>query len=79
MGGRATNLVLQYWLYYPTNDSGNTHEGDWEHLNIMIAPREQVITPLDEATLMSVLDGRIAAESVEIRKIEYYFYGDRRR
>jgi hypothetical protein len=28
-------LALQYWLYYVFNDWNNTHEGDWEMLQIM--------------------------------------------
>jgi hypothetical protein len=26
----ANRSVLQYWFFYPFNDFGNTHEGDWE-------------------------------------------------
>ena len=33
-GDSAYTLVLQYWFFYPFNDGANTHEGDWEHLNV---------------------------------------------
>jgi hypothetical protein len=29
-------LVVQYLCFYPFNDSGNNHEGDWEHINVHI-------------------------------------------
>ena len=36
-------LALQYWLYYPFNDWNNTHEGDWEMIQLVFDtddPRE---------------------------------------
>lgn len=36
-------LVLQYWMYYPYNDGGNNHEGDWEHINVVVAPLSSVL------------------------------------
>ena len=36
-------FVLQYWMFYPYNDGGNNHEGDWEHINIVVGlPDENV-------------------------------------
>lgn len=29
-------LGIQYWFYYPYNKFINSHEGDWEHINIHI-------------------------------------------
>ncbi len=29
-------VVIQYWFFYPFNDWGNWHEGDWEHINVLI-------------------------------------------
>ena len=31
----ASQLALQYWLYYPFNDWNNTHEGDWEMIQLV--------------------------------------------
>jgi hypothetical protein len=31
----AGQLALQYWLYYPFNDWNNTHEGDWEMIQLV--------------------------------------------
>jgi hypothetical protein len=28
--------VIQYWFFYPFNDWINNHEGDWEHINVVI-------------------------------------------
>ena len=33
--GEDGRTALQYWLYYVFNDWNNTHEGDWEMLQIM--------------------------------------------
>ena len=31
-------VVIQYWYFYPFNDYLGNHEGDWEHVNVVIAP-----------------------------------------
>ena len=39
----AGQLGLQYWSFYPFNDWNNTHEGDWEMIQLVFdtdAPRE---------------------------------------
>jgi hypothetical protein len=33
--GEHGRLALQYWLYYVFNDWNNTHEGDWEMVQLM--------------------------------------------
>jgi hypothetical protein len=34
-------LGIQYWFYYPFDEWINHHEGDWEHINIVLqGPRE---------------------------------------
>jgi len=35
-GSNFTYYVLQYWFYYPFNDAGNLHEGDWEHVALVL-------------------------------------------
>jgi hypothetical protein len=32
---RPGKLALQYWLFYPFNDFNNTHEGDWEMIQLV--------------------------------------------
>jgi hypothetical protein len=29
-------LVVQYWFFYPFNEWVNHHEGDWEHVNVVL-------------------------------------------
>ncbi len=33
-GPDGYEFILQYWFFYPTNDGGNNHAGDWEHINV---------------------------------------------
>jgi hypothetical protein len=34
---RAEGLLgIQYWFYYPFNEWINKHEGDWEHVNVIL-------------------------------------------
>ena len=33
--GYPDRLALQYWLYYVFNDWNNTHEGDWENIQLL--------------------------------------------
>ena len=33
--GYPGQLALQYWLYYVFNDWNNTHEGDWENIQLV--------------------------------------------
>ena len=28
--------MIQYWFFYPYNDGYNNHEGDWEHINVLL-------------------------------------------
>jgi hypothetical protein len=30
-------LVVQYWFFYPFNEWINHHEGDWEHVNVVLS------------------------------------------
>ncbi len=66
-------LVLQYWLFYPFNDGGNNHIGDWEHINVVVSPRRLVERPLTGEELQAVLAGATDDELV-IRRIDYYFH-----
>jgi hypothetical protein len=55
-------LILQYWFFYPTNDSGMDHEGDWEHINVVVSPRSMVEGGLSESVVSGILDGRITTD-----------------
>lgn len=32
----GTSYLIQYWFFYPFNDYINNHEGDWEHINVIV-------------------------------------------
>ena len=43
----AEKHVIQYWYFYPFNNWVNNHEGDWEHINVIISsddPETAVVT-----------------------------------
>lgn len=67
-------LVLQYWFFYPYNDAGNTHEGDWEHINVVVTPRKQGMDPLTIAVMGQLLEEPAAPDGLVIRRVEYYFH-----
>ncbi len=71
-------FVLQFWFFYPFNDGGNNHEGDWEHVNVLIAPLDRVERPLSAADVRWILDGGGTSDGAPnrlvIRKVDYYFH-----
>ena len=37
----STNeYVIQYWYFYPFNNWVNNHEGDWEHINVVVSSQD---------------------------------------
>ena len=72
-------FAIQYWFFYPFNDGGNNHLGDWEHITVLIAPRGHVTRPLDSAAVRRVLTGEALEASGDsalvIRAVHYYFHG----
>ena len=67
-------LVLQYWFFYPYNDAGNIHEGEWEHINVVVGPRARGKEPLPEALMRDLIEEPITADELIIRRVEYYFH-----
>jgi len=72
-------LVLQYWFFYPWNDGGNDHLGDWEHINVIVAPQAAVTRPQTEEEIRAILAGAHGGASdaespLVIRRIDYYFH-----
>ncbi len=72
------DMILQYWFYYPLNDGGNNHEGDWEHINVVIGLRGRVAEPLSEVDVTALLESKAADSTVDdelvIKRVEYYFH-----
>ena len=72
-------FVLQYYFFYPTNDGGNNHEGDWEHINVMISPQGSVTSLLTADQVGGILGqgagfGEDAGDPLVIKAIDYYFH-----
>lgn len=40
--------VLQYWFFYPFNDWVTDHEGDWEHINVVVTSDDPATAQLVE-------------------------------
>lgn len=67
-------LVLQYWFFYPYNDGGNNHEGDWEHINVIVSPLDRVTAPgLTAVEVTQLLDGTGDSQTV-MKRVDYYFH-----
>jgi len=81
---RRFQLVFQYWFFYPFNDAVNTHEGDWEHINVLVTTRAAALTAsprsaahalLDSATLAAILaPSSTADDSLIIAAVDHYFH-----
>lgn len=69
-------FVIQYWLFYPFNDGGNNHEGDWEHINVRVTTLERKGGLLSAADITRLLDHTNAKilDSLVIQKVDYYFH-----
>jgi len=72
-------FVLQYYFFYPTNDGGNNHEGDWEHINVMISPIGSVTSLLTADQIRGILAqgtlyGEKESDPLVIKSIDYYFH-----
>jgi hypothetical protein len=64
-------LVVQYWFFYPFNEWINHHEGDWEHVNVVLSRRPAAgDRPASASPLGRASDYRAVG-------YEYYFHGFR--
>ncbi|MGV3710384.1 MAG: hypothetical protein ACO1Q7_16240 [Gemmatimonas sp.] len=74
------SLTIQYWFFYPFNDGGNNHEGDWEHLNVTVTTQQKSRsvsaheTWLTAQEVLGVLQGDISVKSLRISQLDYYFH-----
>src|SRR5262249_49238205 len=67
-------LGFQYWFFYPENDGPNVHEGDWEHMNVVVAPRESVTRALTADEMGALLEARVDEDDLVIRRVAWYFH-----
>jgi len=74
----AYELVLQYWFFYPMDDGGNKHEGDWEHINVIVSPRSKVTRGLDPNEITELLNIKPAdldgGDPVVIKRVDHYVH-----
>ena len=73
--------IMQYWFYFPGNDSGNDHEGDWEHINVHITTRARAASGNPtlwfppRGLIDSMLDPAVPiADELVISAVDYYFH-----
>ncbi|NUM67738.1 hypothetical protein HUU39_21125, partial [candidate division KSB1 bacterium] len=67
-------FILQYWFFYPFNDGGNNHEGDWEHINVAVTINGNGLLSAEEIRLILASDSAAADEQLVISRLEYYFH-----
>ncbi len=77
-GERGYEFVLQYYFFYPYNDGGNNHEGDWEHINVRMAPLDGVDRLLTAEEVEGILAEGAAFGGEDnplvIASIDYYLH-----
>ncbi len=42
-------LIVQYWIFYPFNEWVNDHEGDWEHIDLIVSSDDPDSAFIEEA------------------------------
>lgn len=40
--------VVQYWFFYPFNNWVNNHEGDWEHINVVVSSQDPATAQIEK-------------------------------
>jgi hypothetical protein len=75
---RGYELLFQFWFFYPFNDGANKHEGDWEHINVSIAPRSLVTRPLTALDVRAMLARQPSdfggEDPLVIRRVEHFIH-----
>lgn len=68
-------FVMQYFAFYPSNDGGNNHEGDWQPINVVITLRGHERAALRPNEVRRVLSGDSSVvEELVIGRVEYFFH-----
>lgn len=83
-GAPLYEFLIQFWFYYPFNDGGNNHEGDWEHITVSVTSNSRYDHRLDERGLLTEAEVRaildpfapIPLNSLRIRNVAYYFHNN---
>ena len=83
-GSPLYELLIQFWFFYPFNDGGNNHEGDWEHITVSITPHARLDSVsaqrglLTAAEVRAILgdEGMLPLDRLRIRNVAYYFHNN---
>lgn len=68
-------FVMQYYAFYPSNDGGNNHEGDWQPVNVVITMRGHERAALSASEVRRVLTADPSVvEELLIGRVEYFFH-----
>lgn len=70
-------FVIQYWFFYPFNDGANNHEGDWEHVNVVITDGNNPDRLLSKHDIDGILERDrkdIPLNRLVIKRVDYYFH-----
>ena len=81
-GLQRYQLVLQYWFFYPYNNSVNNHEGDWEFISVFVTTTRALRTALPRTNAGAQLTGDDVnhlitdwpLDSTTIGAVEYQFH-----
>ncbi|HEX6068192.1 MAG TPA: hypothetical protein VFZ18_00165 [Longimicrobiaceae bacterium] len=83
-GDPLYELIIQYWFYYPFNDGGNNHEGDWEHISVSITSHARQDPGTSQRGLLTAEEVRALLDpvaptpldSLRLRNVAYYFHNN---
>jgi hypothetical protein len=77
-------FVIQFWFFYPFNDAVNTHEADWEHINVLVTTKERAARAhpatfrnalLSAADIERILSPSYSVDdSLIISAVDYFFH-----
>ncbi|MBI2536472.1 MAG: hypothetical protein HYW06_05815 [Gemmatimonadetes bacterium] len=71
-------VIIQYWFFYPFNDYIGNHEGDWEHVDVMLSEDPTAIEGANyffHARSITLPQGKLQPEVVDGTHIIVYVGG----
>lgn len=73
-GDHRYHLVAQQFFFYPFNDAANNHEGDWEHINVLITTLQAAEEDSAGRMTATEVEGVLGADDVETTVVAYVDY-----
>ncbi len=78
-GNVGYEFVIQYWFFYPFNDGTNNHEGDWEHLNVIVTvydpeKLDQLLSAQEVQKILKANGEMVDDDQLVIKRVEYYLH-----